>query len=114
MNESGAKSLALAVIKAAIRDKDLSFIYSWRSALYFDLAEIDRNQLMEKYDDECKIIKKTRKRTTPKEAIIPENYKGMRLKDIAESLGITPSGLSSRLNRGMSIEEAVAMGGKKA
>lgn len=111
MNKSGAKTLALAVIKAAIRDKDLSFIYSKRSDLYFDLAEINRNQLMENYDEECKLLKKSKK---TKESIIPENYKGMRLKDIAERLGITPSGLSSRLNRGMTIEEAVAMSTKNA
>lgn len=112
MTKSGAKLLALAVIKAAIIDGDLSFIYSRRSDLYFDLAEIDRNQLMKKYDDECNLINK--KRALPKESITLENYKNMLLKDIAEMLGITPSGLYSRLHRGMTIEEAVAMGGKKA
>lgn len=107
---SGAKELAVQMIKKALQDKDFRWIYSSRSDLYFALADLSKEQVLEGYDDDLKpfYANATRRGAKSKAIEPPPQFEGMTLKQIADMHNIHPRTLSDRIRRGISWEEALA------
>lgn len=53
----GAKILAVRVIKQAVSDKDFRWICSKNSDLFFDLAGITKEEIMNCFDDDLNLIR---------------------------------------------------------
>lgn len=107
---SGAKELAVQVIKLALQDKDFRWIYSSRSDMYFALAELEKWQVLDGYDDDLNpfYANATRRGAKSKAIEPPPQFEGLTLKQIAEMHNLLPRTLSDRIRRGISWEEALA------
>lgn len=106
---SGAKELAIHMIKLALQDKDFRWIYSSRSYLYFALADLSREQVMDGYDDNLNplYVKAARRGAKSKAVELPPEFEGMTMGEIAEMYDMQERCLSDRLHRGMSWKEAL-------
>lgn len=102
----GAKELAVHMIKLALQDKDFRWIYSSQSNLFFELAELQKHEVMEGFDDDLNPLNDTRRIKTERIKPPPE-FEGMTMREIAEMYDIQERCLSDRLHRGMSWKEAL-------
>lgn len=107
---SGAKELAVQVIKKALQDKDFRWIHSSRSDLFFAIADLEKWQVLEGYDDDLNpfYANATRRGAKSKAVKPPPEYEGMTLNAIAEMHNIHARTLSDRIRRGLSWEEALS------
>lgn len=102
----GARALAVAVIRHALLEEDFRWIYSRDSDLYFDIADLQKHEVMDGYDDDLnKIYVKKRKRMKFE---LPPEFDGMTQTQVAKMHGMAQKTLNERLRRGMSWEEALS------
>lgn len=58
LSRHGAKILAVRVIKQAVTDNDFQWICSKNSDLFFDLAGVTKEEIMNCFDDNLNLIRK--------------------------------------------------------